>query len=68
MLKLVDTSQDQPRSIKFRAIDESQSHLFIDELIARIKYLHLEEIWAAELDSLFRLASPNSKKAHLRAL
>lgn len=65
MLKLVENGQEPNRLIE---IDERRNLCFFDELIAQIKYSHVDEIWHAQLKDLQELIDTTNHKKRLRAL
>ena len=71
MLKLVQNQKLGLHSINADEMDINPSHQFIDELIAQIRYTHLEEVWEARLGELIEVFpaydSFNSRK-HLKIL
>lgn len=56
MLKLVSQTKNKIEPKPTHEADVHLSHEFIDEIIARVQYAHLDEVWEARLHQLLQPA------------
>lgn len=56
MLTLVSSQSEIENSCKLDVVEFIQPHRFIDDLIAQIKYSHIDEVWNAQMQILIELA------------
>lgn len=60
--------EDESEALSVEAAELNRSLRYIDEIIAQIKYSHLEVVWEAQIKNLFKVLDLDLKKKHLRAL
>ena len=67
MLELIVNQKNNLEEAK-KAIGEDQSLLFINEIIDQIKFAHVEEVWNANIQSLFAAVESANQTKHLMVL